>query len=348
MKKLYSQLLIFCFLFVLFACANSPFSQSNKKQPDWIRDPYKKYDRQANVAAVGTGADSQTAEKRAFGNLITFFGQSIHVDEIVSVMYQEAVQSGAAARWSETTTINSNIITSASMDNLVGAEIGEVWFDGSRTYYAIAFMNKRNAIQIYSQMISANQVIINNLINMPSELKLSLDGISRYNFAATIADINVSYANLLSLLGASSYLHGLKRGDEYRLEAQNIIRSIPISIRVRNDKSNRIQSAFAKALSEQGFRSGGTNSRYVLDVNITVSPVNLPNNPSRFSRMELNTNLIDTKDMTVLLPYNFSVREGHNIQEEAENRTFLTAERIINDEYKDILSEYLLNKSSRF
>ena len=51
-------------------------------QPNWVRDPYAKYDRQANVAAVGFGSSREAAEKSALGSLVTFFGQDIQVDEL--------------------------------------------------------------------------------------------------------------------------------------------------------------------------------------------------------------------------------------------------------------------------
>ncbi|MCL2801972.1 MAG: LPP20 family lipoprotein [Treponema sp.] len=329
-----------CFLLIFSVCEISNAQQNNRRQPDWVRDPYRRYDRQANVAAVGLGSDRQTAERNALGNLISFFGQSIFVEEAVSVIYQETVQSGAAARWSETTAINSNIITTASMENLIGAEIGEVWFDGSRTYYAIAFMNKRNAIQIYSQMLHSNQVIINNLINIPSEQRLTLEAVARYNFAAVIADINASYANLLSLLGDPAHLQRLTRGNEYRLEAQNIIRAIPINITVNDDRESRIQSAFAKVLTGFGFRISANNSRYTLRVNVRLSQINFPNDPNRFVLMELNANLTDSSTGAILLPFSLNNREGHSTAATAENRAFLSAERIIEAEYKELLTSF--------
>ena len=328
--------LYFCFLLILSACVTS------SNQPDWVRDPYRIYDRQTYVAAVGSGIDRQAAEKNALGNLVAFFGQSIQVDDVVYVSYQEVINSGAAAKWSENTFVDSSIITSAGMDFLIGAEIGEVWFDRNRTYYAIAVINKRNANLIYSRMFTANQVMINNLINMPSEQRLTIEGFSRFNLAAAIADINVSYANILSLLGNPAYQHGVIKGDEYRLEAQNISRLIPIEIRVKDDNSGRIQSAFAKVLSDIGFMIGGNNSRYLLDVNITVAPENNPNNQFIFARLLLNANLIDTTDNTNLLPYSFNIRDGHNTQDGAVNRIFISAERKITEEYKDLFSSRIL------
>jgi len=309
--------------------------------PDWIRDPYKKFDEKTNVAAVGIGNSRETAEKDALGKLVAIFGQSIQVDEKISTSYREAVQSGAAAKWSENTAIDNTIATSAGMDSLIGAEIGDTWFDGKANYYAVAVLNKTRALQVYSNLIRVNQAIIDNLMNMPAADKNSMDGFARYQFAAMIADVTFSYGNLLSSIGAPSFAQGLKKGDGYRLEAQNIANTIPVSITVKNDKAGRIQGAFAKAFADMGFKSGGTNARYALTVDINTSPVELPNQKNKFTRIELTANLTDTSLNTVLFPFNFTSREGHATQSEADNRAYTAAERKINEEYSKLLNDYL-------
>jgi len=339
----------FCLLLAFSACVTanaqskgvSNTGTSGNAAPAWISDPYKKFNQQTDVAAVGIGNSRQAAEKDALGKLVAIFGQSIQVDEKVSTFYQEAVQSGAAASWSENTAIDNTIVTSAGMDSLVGAEIGDTWYDGKTSYYAAAVLNKTKALQIYSNMIKTNQTMIDNLVNMPAAGKNSLDGFSRYQFAAALADINISYGNLLSSIGAPSFAQGLKRGDDYRLEAQNIAKAIPVGITVKNDKSGRIQGAFAKAFADFGFRSGGTGARYVLAVNINTSPVELANQVNKFTRIELTADLTDTSVNAVLLPFNFTSREGHATQSEADNRAYVAAERKINEEYPQLLSDYL-------
>jgi len=226
------------------------------------------------------------------------------------------------------------------MDTLIGAEVKEVWYDSRSTHYAVAVMENARTAQIYTDMIKANQNMIANLVSMKDAEKNTLEGFSRYQFAAAVADINVAYGNVLQIIGAPVPA-GVVKGDNYRLEAKNITKSIPIGIVVKNDKSGRIQGAFAKALSDIGFRSGGNNSRYILDVNITVSPVEYPNNANKFARIELTANLTDTSVKSVLLPYNFNSREGHTTAAEAENRAYTAAERKISEEYKNILSDYL-------
>ncbi|MDR0503932.1 MAG: LPP20 family lipoprotein [Treponema sp.] len=309
-------------------------------RPAWVDSADDVYSRAQFVTAVGQASSREMAEANALGNLVAFFGQSIKADTTITNTYQEAVKNGVTSGWSDNLAVQNTINTSASMDTLVGAEIRDVWHDTrGNVFYAVAVMDKARTIQIYTDMILANLEMIKNLTNMSQAQRNSLEGFSRYQFAATVADLNMTYVNLINVLGAATP-GGVKRGNDYRLDAQNITKSIPVGVVVRNDKSGRVQGAFAKALSDIGFQSGGNNSRYVLQVNIVVSPVVMTGN-LKYSRIELSADLTDSTNRNVLLPWTFNQREGHNTQEEADNRAFTAAERKINAEYKNLLSNYL-------
>jgi hypothetical protein len=314
---------------------------NSRTKPAWVDSVDSVYNRSQYVAATGYAANRDMAEKNAFASLTAIFGQSIQADQTITNTYHEAVRNGVTAGWTDNIAMQNTIKTSASMDTLVGAEIREVWQDvRNNIFYAVAVMEKARTAQLYNEMIKANQNVIDNLININQADKNSLEGFARYQFAAVVADINITYSNVLQVIG-SPVPAGLTKGDNYRLEAQNITKAIPVGITVNNDKSGRIQGAFAKALSEIGFRSGGNNSRYILNVDITISPVEYPNNLNKFARIELGANLTDTSDRSVLLPYNFNEREGHTTISEAENRAYMTGERKINNEYKILLTDYL-------
>jgi hypothetical protein len=323
------------------ASQQAAVNAAGSKKPAWVDSVESVYKSLQYVAAVGYAGNREMAEKNAFANLTGFFGQSITADQTIKNTYSEAVKKGVTTGWTDDINIENIIKTSASLDTLAGADIREVWHDTkSNVYYAAAVMEKSKAAAIYTEMVIANQNLINNLITMTSGEKNSMYGFSRYQLAAATADINTTYANVLKLLDALVPA-GLVKGDVYRLEAQNIARTIPVGIIVKNDKAGRIHGAFAKALSDVGFRSGGNNSRYLLNVNITVSPVDLPNAANKFARIELGADLTDTVTKTVLIPYNFNSREGHATVSEAENRAYTAAERKIGEEYKDILFIYL-------
>jgi len=341
-----------CFLLLLFlgfvpvfsGCAASPDSlsvsapASRSGEPSWVRDPYTKYDRHANVAAVGMACSREMAEKNAFSGLVAIFGQSIRVDEKVSSSYRDAVRKGVNTGWSEDTVVDKIVVTSAGMDSLIGAEILDRWDDGNN-FYASAVLNKAKAVRIYSGMINSNLALIEKLTDVPYEEKNSFNGYARYQIAATVADMTVPYANLLSIIGAP--LPDFRRGEDYRLDAVTIAGSIPVGLAVHNDKSGRIHGAFAKALSDLGFLTGGTEPPYLLDVNITTTPCVFTGNPYKYTRIELKAELKDAKTLNVFLPYIFNIREGHTTQEEADNRAFASAARKINAEYSNLLKNRL-------
>jgi hypothetical protein len=330
----------------LAAGQNAPTAQqgtvvnTSKTQPAWVNSVDSVYSRNQYLAAVGYASNREMAERNALANLTAVFGQSIYADQTITNTYQEAVKNGAAVGWTDNTAMENTIRTSASMDTLIGAEIKEVWFDSKSTHYAAAAMEKVKTARVYGDMIQANQNMIKNLITMSETEKNSMEGFSRYQFAASVADINISYGNLLRVIGAA-VPEGLKKGDDYRLEAVDIARTIPIGLRVQNDKSGRIEGAFARALSDLGFRSGGNNSPYLLDVNITTSPVENASQTNKFTRIELKANLVDTKTRAVLLPYDFSDRQGHLSQSEADNRAYMAAERKISEEYAKVFNNYV-------
>jgi hypothetical protein len=246
--------------------------------------------------------------------------------------------------WSENTEITNAIKTSAELESLIGAEIKDNWYDGRTTYYAAAVMERAKTAVLYGDMIRTNEKIITDLITMPDRVKNSLDGYSRYVFAGTIADANRVFANVLSVVGYNNTgidPGSMKKGDEYRLEAAEIAKNIPIRIRVANDSADRIRGAFVSAVNKAGFRTGTGNARYLLDVSVVLSPVDLPNQSNKFVRYAVDANLTDQETEAILLPYNIGARSGHLTAVEAENRAYSDAVRNINETYGDHLSAYL-------
>ncbi|MCL2441653.1 MAG: LPP20 family lipoprotein [Treponema sp.] len=329
-------------LILLFSCASTSSGKGGNRSvtPDWVNDVYSVFNRSRYVAATGFARDRATAEGNALAALTAYFGQTVQVERTAATSYQQAIVNGVMDGWVDSAEMRTNIRTTSSFDNLMGAEIREVWFDSRGTYYAVAVLEKAKGIQIYNDLIRANLNIINNLVTMTNAQKNSLDGFIRFWFASAVADVNAAYRNIVVLLDGTAPANIIS-GDVYRLEAQNIIKTIPVNIRVNNDRNGRIYGAFARRFADWGIEASTVNSRYVLDVDVTLSPVDLPNNPNIFVRIELAANLRDTNQNLALIPYTFNSREGHTSMAEAENRAIAAAERNINEVFAVLLSDYL-------
>jgi hypothetical protein len=314
----------------------------SKKKPAWVDSPAAVYDTNKYLSRVGMGNSRQIAEKNALANLISFFGQSVQSE--INVLSQESQSvSNGRTKSSSYDEIEETIRSVASMDKLIGAEIAEVWFDQKNTHYAVIVMDKARTIGLYTAMINDNLTMIEQLTTLDAAAKNSLEAYSRYRLAASLADLNRVCAPIITMVGGAPPA-GLKQGDEYRLEALNIVKAIPIGVVVSGkDKANRIRGAFASAVQKAGFRNGGTTSRYVLEVSVDLSEAVFNNNPNKFVRYEISADLNDTTDGVVLFPFNINGREGHANVSEAENRAIAGAEKKVGETYTDALNEFLLS-----
>jgi len=346
------------------ACASSPTaataapaaagsgksgSAKNMKEPAWVSNPRAVYGENQFVSAVGYGEDRESAEKNALGALVAVFGQTVKGETTVSSRYSEAVRSGAMVV-SEDSDIDRAVKSSFDLETVVGAEIKDTWFDGNKTTYAVAVMDKMKATVLYAGLLESNENTITKLIAVPDEEKNTLDAYARYDLAATIGDTNGRFLNVLSVVNppaAAAKRASIRKGDELRLECLRIAQTIPIAVNVANDRDGRIKAAFSNVISTSGFKTGGSDARYTLDGTLTLSEVVLNNNANKFVRYIVDAKLTDTKTGTVLLPYNAAGREGHSTVSEAENRAVRAAEQKIRDDYTKAFSGYLVQLSSK-
>ncbi|MDR2864002.1 MAG: LPP20 family lipoprotein [Spirochaetaceae bacterium] len=309
-------------------------------KPNWVDKPDSAYDKRYYLSAIGYGTNRQQAEASAFSNLTGLFGQSVTSKISTVESYKEKIVDGAISVESGDE-ISNAVELSSSIDQLIGAEINDRWEDKSRgLYYAAAIMEKPRAINIYTGLIDSNRALIEKLTNIPAAEKNTIDGIVRYHFAASLADTNDVFATVLSILGGPDKKNELKSGEDYRYEAGAIAKKIPVNVVVKNDVDGRIKAAFVRVFTDAGFRTGNSNSRYVLNAVLSISAVEL-NNQNKFSRYVVDASLIDSSDNSVLTPFNINGREGHLTQPEANARAVRAAEQKIKEDFSEALREYL-------
>jgi hypothetical protein len=314
-------------------------TKDNTGKPNWVNKPDDAFDKTFYVAAVGSGSGPEKADASAFGNLTGFFGQSVQSKTAILESYKEKVFDGAVSVESNTEAEEA-ILLSSSMDQLIGAEINDRWYDAQhKIYFAVAIMEKPRTIKLYGDLIDGNVRLINTLLDIPIAERASFDTIGKYRLASDLADANQVFAIVLSLLGESDRTAELKTGDDYRNEARNIIKLIPVRVVVDNDLDGRIGKAFAVAFTDAGFRTGNARSRYVLQVTVSLSL--FEGDRFVFSQYLVTADLVDTRDDTVLIPYKIEGREGHRTQKDADVRAIRAAEGQIKEDFFKVLGTYL-------
>ncbi|MDR1353042.1 MAG: LPP20 family lipoprotein [Treponema sp.] len=314
-------------------------SRDRTGKPSWVDRPNSAYDPSYYVSAVGAGSSRRQAEANAFGNLTGRFGQSVKNDVKSVESYKQRVISGAVDI-SSSIEAEQAVQVSSSMESLIGAEINDVWND-EKDYYAVAIMEKAKVIPIYRGLIDANLSLISRMTDVPAARRATIETIAAYHSAAGIADANSVFATVLSVLGGPDMRPDLKTGADYIYEADEIAKLIPVNVVVENDSEGRIRSAFAGVLSDTGFRTGNNSSRYVVRARVSVTPVDLPNQPNKFSRFVLDAAFTDGNTNSILFPFNINGREGHVSQSEADQRAIRRAESRVKEEYGNALQGYL-------
>jgi hypothetical protein len=310
-------------------------------EPEWVSDPYKVYNRAVYIAAVGYGPSRDTAEKTALTNLTSIFGQSIQSESRTDYSYTQAVEASTLA-WSEKSDLEQAVKTSVAMDTLIGAEIKDVWKNSDGIWYASAIMDRAKTNMIYGELIQQNLDAINSLTRLTAVEKQSFGGFLNYYQAASLADANLVFANVRNVISPGALAgENLKTGNDYRLEAAQIAKTIPITVIVENDVQNRIKGAFSSTLTNAGFLTGGYGERYVLIATLSLNEVVYQNSPYRFIRYVVDASLIDTSTGVVLFPYNINDREGHVSLSEAQNMAVKAAEARISSDYLHSLQGYI-------
>ncbi|MDR0554180.1 MAG: LPP20 family lipoprotein [Treponema sp.] len=328
---------------ILSACAGTPAAQSpaSTQSPRWINNASTVYPEGEYIAAVGYGMDRGGADKSALGNLAAVFGQAVKGEITASYKYSEAV-SGGLIDMRERSEIDSAVKTSYNLETLVGAEIKERWFDGKDTYYAVAVMDKNRGTLLYRELIQSNETLIQKLTGLPGAERDTFAAYARYELAGTIADANRVFSGVLSVLNpAAALLPDARSGEEYRLIAREIAGAIPVQVKVENDRLGRVGAAFAAVFSAAGFKTGGENSRYTLDVSFTLTEVAFSQNQNKYVRYTVDAQLRDTRTNQTLFPYNISDRVGHLTIQEAENRALRAVETQIGETFAAQLTAYM-------
>ncbi|MCL2720404.1 MAG: LPP20 family lipoprotein [Treponema sp.] len=311
-------------------------------QPAWVNDPSTAYNRNHFITAVGHGTNRNEAEKHAFLELVNFFGHSIQGDSIFHNVYSEAVSRGIITV-TQDTFMQDVIVTSASLDALIGAQIGSVWDSGLGMVFALVYMDREKTISIYTDLIILNNLSIEQLTTMCAAQKITFEGYARFKLAETIAGINAKYATIVSVSGGSTTSLNIKSANSLNLEASEILRNITIYIIVvtNNDQANRIRDAFARVVTSENIRTRGNNPSYTLEVHLDLNEVTYPNNNNIYCSYVISANLIDNMTGAILLPFNIYGREGHRTFANAVTIVITKAENRIIEEYPINLREYL-------
>ena len=337
---------IFC-LFVLLQTGSFTFAAKKQKapaMPEWVSSPATVYPSDRFLQYVGYASDRGNAEVQAINGLAAVFGQSVKSDSASSKRMVQAKSDGKIATAS-ISAFSQDVLRSVNVDDLVGVEIKDYWFDGDKTWYAIAVLDKSKACDIYTDMIRKNARAIKDLLEKAEPDKFSIDGYAAYDFATDIAIENEGHVKKLAVIKPDAVQKlnvNVPSSKEISARKVEIAKEIPICVLISGDETGRIAAIFAEVISSFGFRGSlETGGRYLLTGNLSFEESQSSDKKTTRCRYSLETFILDTENDNQLCPFNLSGRDSHVKYEEAKNRALKSLEKKVRSDFKKSFGDYL-------
>lgn len=342
MHKIKTVFLFTICLFSSFIC----FAKGNKDSktaPEWISRPSEVFPNSEYLTSVGYGENRNTAEVNAVKGLASIFKQKVVAKETSSSQMSQT-KSEEKIVTAKVQNFNQEVLKEVDESDLIGIEIKEYWFDGKETWYAIAILNKEKTASLYSDAINTNQTLIDSIIKSVDG-KNTFSNFGKYNYAEHIAQFNEGYLDRLTVVNPEKGLALRKRctsSKELEMKKIELAKKIPICIAFENDTNGRFAAAFAKIITEKGFKgSFDVSSRYLLSGKVTYSKKETKDGETVHCRYTLDAYLADTNSGKTLMPFNFSGREAHYNFEDAKARAVSSIEGKIKTDFETAFADFL-------
>jgi hypothetical protein len=140
----------------------APPAAAQNAAPAWYFDRTAEYPSQRYISAVGEGKTRVEAETAAVAGVSLFFNTSADVRNEAIRNFNETVVNKTSS-FSKNTSISENAVIKSEAEFL-GVRFADPWQDHSRGIWAaLAFIDRREAAQMYDSKIAANMAVINAL-----------------------------------------------------------------------------------------------------------------------------------------------------------------------------------------
>ena len=245
-------------LFICILLLNIGINLYGQKQPEWISNPQKVYDKNIYEVGVGQGISEKEAEDNAYSVLANIFGMNISVDTKANEKYIETSLGVEEIRSLD----NSTKIE--AKHNLINVKIDSRYYDTKKNkYYVIAVLNKKETALLLNKKIKNNIKIIDSYILKSNSEKDLFDKYYTLYIAYIFSEKNENFINQLSILDNSSKIDVL---DSYRIERikssmESVKRKISFGIEAFDITPN-IESAIEHSISDLGFKIS-SNPSYI-------------------------------------------------------------------------------------
>jgi hypothetical protein len=301
--------------------------------PLWYIDQDAEYPISHYIAAMGGGNSRTAAENQAISNLSFYFQTSVEIRNKMLVEYNEIMKNGQTDFSQRVKVIQSAIISSQT--EFLGIKFAPGYQDGQGNFFALAYINRGEAIGIYDAKIQFNLALIQDLLDTAEKGNDPLSALGKLKKARGISRIHEEYAKMVSVINPAA-------GRQYATTVLNTARRIQDITTVYRPRLTaavvykaadaRIGRKLQEVMQGLGFTMTERNPAYI--VTLTVSTAEETTPAILFVRSGVDVKITPVSQSTVVFSYNRSLpRFGHATMEGAYGRAYLNIEKDLDENF---------------
>jgi hypothetical protein len=251
--------------FALLLVSLSAFAQ---EAPLWLTRRGVAYPPEQYVAGVGEGRTADEAQTRALAQIAQFFQTKVGDTRTLLYTYNDAM--GRAA---ENTQASQNTVISSEAE-FFGVEFADAYRDQTGVYHALAFIDRKEAVEKYDARIQANALVLRELIRRYENTPNPRSAIKKLGEARRLAVVTANYADMAVLLDSAAgsrytVLPAIVTGIDSTIEANE--KRLTVTISLNDESANTIALKTAEILRRDGFLLADTGGVYTIFINFQAN-----------------------------------------------------------------------------
>jgi hypothetical protein len=311
--------------------------------PDWFLNPDRAYSEDTYLTAVASGASSQEAQNKAFGNLARVFEADIQASKDLKDDYREVTKGGQVASTRQETVLITRS-TVQSNQKLLNSEVLERGKAGD-TYYALVGMKRQETMSIYSQEIESNRRKIEDYRGAAEETDNPITRLAFLQQALVIARVNDRLVTQRNIVAGGAAPDQSSSVTELRQAVRKAQEACPVVVRASTEEEvpPSIVDQVGATLETAGFRVIKRPEEAILEalVKYRERPA-LESREEEFLRWTLAIELTDQTTRQTLETFTTEQRAGAMSKAAVQRRAHSNARRAIENEFATFLNKTLL------
>jgi hypothetical protein len=329
---------LFLPLFLSLGCSLLTPLYAQNRAPDWYTDKELRYPSSRYIAAVGEGKSRADAESAALAGVSLFFNTKTEVRNQAIREFNEAVTNNTTD-FSKKTYISESAVISSDQEFL-GVHFADSFMIPQRqTWAALAYIDRREAAQIYESKISTNMAAINALTEDANRETEALYSCGLLFRALKLADLTEEYIKTAAAVDSQSAQKYAPYGTQiqalrsaYRVKRDGLTFAVRASAA---DETGRVERKLQELLEDNGYIITARNPQYSVSLQLTTSEEIYDR--GIFIRSGIAIRLERNGKSLFSYSKNYD-REGHKTLDGAYNRAFMAIEKDLEENFMAKLS----------